>query len=97
MDRFGRTAFLSEAARPTTQHYKILVMAWAGWLFDFYDLLLYSFLRTYAARSARRSDSRTSSCRTFWAPPWPPLPSAGCSSAGSQIDRAERLSSPGPS
>jgi MFS family permease len=44
MDRFGRTAFLSEAARPTTQHYKILVMAWAGWLFDFYDLLLYSFL-----------------------------------------------------
>jgi MFS family permease len=44
MDRPGRTALLSEAARPTTQHYTILAMAAAGWLFDFYDLLLYSFL-----------------------------------------------------
>jgi MFS family permease len=44
MDRPGRTALLSEAARPTTQHYTILATAAAGWLFDFYDLLLYSFL-----------------------------------------------------
>jgi MFS family permease len=44
MDGREKTALLSEADRLTAQHYKILVMAWAGWLFDFYDLLLYSFL-----------------------------------------------------
>src|SRR5215831_18329615 len=44
MDGREKTALLSEADRLTAQHYKILAMAWAGWLFDFYDLLLYSFL-----------------------------------------------------
>jgi len=35
---------LNEAERPGRQHYIILLMSWAGWLFDFYDLILYSFL-----------------------------------------------------
>jgi len=35
---------LNEAERPGRQHYIILALSWAGWLFDFYDLILYSFL-----------------------------------------------------
>ncbi|HET6372717.1 MAG TPA: MFS transporter [Candidatus Polarisedimenticolia bacterium] len=35
---------LSDHERPTRRHYAILATAWAGWLFDFYDLVLYSFL-----------------------------------------------------
>ncbi len=36
--------FLNEYDKPTKQHYKILFMSWAGWVFDFYDLILFSFL-----------------------------------------------------
>lgn len=35
---------LNQCARPQARHYVILAMAWAGWLFDFYDLMLFSFL-----------------------------------------------------
>ncbi|MBI4023385.1 MAG: MFS transporter [Verrucomicrobia bacterium] len=35
---------LSDSPRLTKAHYHILLMSWAGWLFDFYDLILYSFL-----------------------------------------------------
>lgn len=35
---------LNEYSKPTRQHYRILVMSWAGWVFDFYDLILYTFL-----------------------------------------------------
>ena len=35
---------LNQADRLTPTHYRILGMAWAGWVFDFYDLILYSFL-----------------------------------------------------
>ncbi|HVP12922.1 MAG TPA: MFS transporter [Phycisphaerae bacterium] len=35
---------LNESERPTRAHYVILGMSWAGWLFDFYDLMLFSFL-----------------------------------------------------
>ena len=35
---------LSEGTHPTAVHYRILVLTWAGWLFDFYDLILYTFL-----------------------------------------------------
>lgn len=38
------TRFLNESDRPTGRHYLILGMCWAGWLFDFYDLMLFSFL-----------------------------------------------------
>lgn len=37
-------ALLSEYEKPTRQHYEILLMSWAGWIFDFYDLILFSFL-----------------------------------------------------
>ncbi len=35
---------LSEYEKPTKSHYEILFMSWAGWVFDFYDLILYTFL-----------------------------------------------------
>jgi MFS family permease len=35
---------LNEYEKPTKQHYKILFLSWAGWVFDFYDLILYTFL-----------------------------------------------------
>jgi MFS family permease len=37
-------ALLSEAERPTREHFRILLLSWAGWVFDFYDLILYTFL-----------------------------------------------------
>jgi len=37
---------LADANRLTPAHRKILLLAWGGWLFDFYDLILYSFLLT---------------------------------------------------
>ncbi len=40
----GALARLNQAERPGRQHYIILGLSWAGWLFDFYDLILYSFL-----------------------------------------------------
>lgn len=36
--------FLSEHEKPSGPHFKILLMSWAGWVFDFYDLILYTFL-----------------------------------------------------
>jgi len=38
------TQFLNQYEKPTRTHYVILGMSWAGWLFDFYDLMLFSFL-----------------------------------------------------
>ncbi|MCL5029336.1 MAG: MFS transporter [Bacteroidetes bacterium] len=35
---------LNEFENPTKLHFKILFMSWAGWVFDFYDLILFSFL-----------------------------------------------------
>lgn len=40
----GSNLLLNQADRPTAQHYRILFMSWAGWVFDFYDLILYTFL-----------------------------------------------------
>ena len=37
------TIFLNEQP-PDRRHYTILGLTWAGWLFDFYDLILFSFL-----------------------------------------------------
>jgi len=36
--------FLNQCEKPTREHYRILLMSWAGWVFDFYDLILYTFL-----------------------------------------------------
>ena len=35
---------LNEAKTLTGEHHRILLMSWAGWVFDFYDLILYTFL-----------------------------------------------------
>lgn len=35
---------LNEYEKPTKEHYQILLMSWAGWVFDFYDLILFTFL-----------------------------------------------------
>lgn len=35
---------LNEYEKPTSQHYSILLLSWAGWVFDFYDLILFTFL-----------------------------------------------------
>lgn len=40
----GRAALLNESDRVTPHHITILAMAWSGWMFDFYDLMLLSFL-----------------------------------------------------
>ncbi len=37
-------SFLNEYEKPSRKHYEILMMSWAGWVFDFYDLILFSFL-----------------------------------------------------
>src|SRR5207244_4097487 len=42
--RFVAPMLLSEHEKPTAVHYRILALTWAGWLFDFYDLILYTFL-----------------------------------------------------
>ncbi len=38
------SGLLCNAEKPTWAHYKVLLLSWAGWTFDFYDLILYSFL-----------------------------------------------------
>ena len=35
---------LNEYEKLTSHHYRILFMSWAGWVFDFYDLILFTFL-----------------------------------------------------
>jgi len=35
---------LNEYSKPESKHYQILLMSWAGWVFDFYDLILFTFL-----------------------------------------------------
>jgi len=35
---------LNQATTLTREHHRILLMSWAGWVFDFYDLILYTFL-----------------------------------------------------
>jgi MFS family permease len=47
--------FLHEADAPGRTHAEILALAWAGWVFDFYDLILYSFLLIPIGRELRFS------------------------------------------
>src|SRR3972149_1256869 len=53
-------AFLNESEQPTRRHYLILAMCWAGWLFDFYDLMLFSFLLVPIQRSLGLSETSLS-------------------------------------
>lgn len=51
---------LNESDKITRQHYKILGMSWAGWIFDFYDLILFTFLLIPIAREYGFSDLQMS-------------------------------------
>ncbi|MGH9442687.1 MAG: MFS transporter [Thermoanaerobaculia bacterium] len=51
---------LNQAERLGRAHYEILAMAWAGWVFDFYDLILYSFLLIPLGRELRLSNVQVS-------------------------------------
>ena len=39
-----KNILLNQYERPTRTHYKIFGLSWAGWVFDFYDLILFTFL-----------------------------------------------------
>jgi len=52
--------FLNQSDKPTARHYMILGMAWAGWMFDFYDLMLFSFLLVPIKRDLGLSDAELS-------------------------------------
>src|SRR5512140_961533 len=50
------TSLLNESDRVTGRHLVILFMSWAGWLFDFYDLMLLSFLLVPIKRDLHLGD-----------------------------------------
>jgi MFS family permease len=52
--------FLNQSDRPTRRHYVILAMSWAGWVFDFYDLMLFSFLLVAIKQDLGLSDAQLS-------------------------------------
>ncbi len=56
----GTARLLNESERPTRTHYLILGMSWAGWLFDFYDLMMFSFLLIPIKKSLGLSDTSLS-------------------------------------
>ncbi len=60
MDPSKPLHLLNECERPTRKHYVILGMAWAGWLFDFYDLMLFSFLLIPIKKTLGFSDTSLS-------------------------------------
>jgi hypothetical protein len=39
-----KISLLNQYETPTRMHYKIFGLSWAGWVFDFYDLILFTFL-----------------------------------------------------
>jgi len=47
---------LNESKTITRQHYRILAMSWAGWVFDFYDLILFTFLLIPIAKEYHFND-----------------------------------------
>jgi MFS family permease len=51
---------LNESPRPTRTHFLILGLCWAGWLFDFYDLMLFSFLLHTIERDLQPSSTAVS-------------------------------------
>ncbi len=55
-----RPRLLNESERPTRAHFVVLGMSWAGWLFDFYDLMLFSFLLVPIKRTLALSDASLS-------------------------------------
>ncbi len=54
------SGLLSEQEKPGATHYKILLLSWAGWVFDFYDLVLYTFLLIPIGRELQLDNIRLS-------------------------------------
>ena len=54
------TTLLNECDKPGKQHYQILFMSWAGWVFDFYDLMLFTFLLMPIGKELHLSDIQLS-------------------------------------
>ena len=52
--------FLNEHEKLTSVHYRILGMSWAGWVFDFYDLILFTFLMIPIAQEYHFTDLQMS-------------------------------------
>lgn len=48
--------FLNELESPTKDHFRILTLSWAGWVFDFYDLILFTFLLIPIGKELSLSD-----------------------------------------
>jgi MFS family permease len=55
-----KQTLLNESSIPTRRHYSILALSWAGWLFDFYDLVLFSFLLVPIRRDLGLTDTQLS-------------------------------------
>jgi MFS family permease len=51
-----KPALLNENSGLTPVHYRILGMSWAGWIFDFYDLILFTFLLIPISKEYHFSD-----------------------------------------
>jgi MFS family permease len=49
-------ALLNQNKTLTPVHYRILGMSWAGWVFDFYDLILFTFLMIPIAKEYHLTD-----------------------------------------
>ena len=39
---------MNEQTKLNKNHYRIFALSWAGWVFDFYDLVLFTFLQKNA-------------------------------------------------
>ena len=53
---------MNEKTKLTKDHYKIFGLSWAGWVFDFYDLVLFTFLVTQLQSSLNFSAEMLSLC-----------------------------------
>ena len=54
--------FMNEQTKLTKDHYKIFALSWAGWVFDFYDLVLFTFLISQLQTSLHFSAEMLSLC-----------------------------------
>ena len=53
---------MNEETKLTKDHYRIFGLSWAGWVFDFYDLMLFTFLVSYLQADLHFSAEMLSLC-----------------------------------
>lgn len=53
---------MNENEKLNKNHYRIFALSWAGWVFDFYDLVLFTFLISYLQSSLHFSAEMLSIC-----------------------------------